>query len=610
MPDSQASPPPPERTALAARLGKIISRKPASAAPSGGQTANAGSRAGGPPPRPDGWRETIESIVVAFVLAFLFRTFEAEAFVIPTGSMAPTLFGQQRDIHCERCGMRFAVGVSSLPAGDAEVRFDRNGPFLSSSDRSHFAVCPNANCRFPNYVLDREMFAGDRILVNKFPYEFSDPERFDVVVFKFPEGAKTNYIKRLVGLPGEEVLLEGGDVKVRKLDSNDDTFRIARKPPEKQRKLQLLVHDNDHPARELLAAGWPEAWAPEDGSNWSADAEARTFRVDPDPQGKVQWLRYTNYVPSADVWTRVLDGKQIVAAPQPQEVRDFYAYNARITARESENAVASGRLPDLASRDIATESVGDLTLSCTVNVLAPQGALTLELVEGARAYHAVIDLKTGQGSLHYRHEMSREDEKLQPAGDSFDTPMKSTGSYDVSFANVDDRLCLWIDDVLVKSLEFEEGSRYAPQRQPISVTERDKAPTGIAAAGAKLQVSHLLIERDIYYTNEPYQSNSGGRYVLNDREDDAEDEFLMLGDNSPRSNDSRMWTRSHAVPRRLLIGKAFYIYWPHGVPFLGGGRGFALGNYHEREGGPNAKVTVPKYSAPFYPQIGRMKRIR
>src|SRR5439155_1572925 len=53
--------------------------------------------------RPDNWRETIESIVVAFVLAFLFRTFEAEAFVIPTGSMAPTLYGQHRDITCEKC---------------------------------------------------------------------------------------------------------------------------------------------------------------------------------------------------------------------------------------------------------------------------------------------------------------------------------------------------------------------------------------------------------------------------------------------------------------------------------------------------------------------------
>ncbi|MFN0195690.1 MAG: signal peptidase I, partial [Planctomycetaceae bacterium] len=39
----------------------------------------------------EGIRETIESVVVAFILAFLFRAFEAEAFVIPTGSMAPPL---------------------------------------------------------------------------------------------------------------------------------------------------------------------------------------------------------------------------------------------------------------------------------------------------------------------------------------------------------------------------------------------------------------------------------------------------------------------------------------------------------------------------------------
>ena len=39
-------------------------------------------------------RETIESIIIAFVLAFVFRAFVVEAFVIPTGSMAPTLLGQ------------------------------------------------------------------------------------------------------------------------------------------------------------------------------------------------------------------------------------------------------------------------------------------------------------------------------------------------------------------------------------------------------------------------------------------------------------------------------------------------------------------------------------
>src|SRR5437763_13505597 len=38
-------------------------------------------------------KETVESILVAFILAFIFRAFLVEAFVIPTGSMAPTLLG-------------------------------------------------------------------------------------------------------------------------------------------------------------------------------------------------------------------------------------------------------------------------------------------------------------------------------------------------------------------------------------------------------------------------------------------------------------------------------------------------------------------------------------
>ena len=60
------------------------------------------------PPRPRAntsaaMREIVESVVIAFVLAFLFRTFEAEAFVIPTGSMAPTLMGRHKDLICEEC---------------------------------------------------------------------------------------------------------------------------------------------------------------------------------------------------------------------------------------------------------------------------------------------------------------------------------------------------------------------------------------------------------------------------------------------------------------------------------------------------------------------------
>src|SRR3954471_14766310 len=57
-------------------------------------------------------RETIESVVIAIILAFLFRTFEAEAFVIPTGSMAPTLQGRHKDIECPKCGYHYRVSAS------------------------------------------------------------------------------------------------------------------------------------------------------------------------------------------------------------------------------------------------------------------------------------------------------------------------------------------------------------------------------------------------------------------------------------------------------------------------------------------------------------------
>jgi hypothetical protein len=40
-------------------------------------------------------------------------------------------------------------------------------------------------------------------------------------------------------------------------------------------------------------------------------------------------------------------------------------------------------------------------------------------------------------------------------------------------------------------------------------------------------------------------------------------EFFVLGDNSPNSRDSRIWDlRSPVVPRRNLVGKAFFVYWP------------------------------------------------
>jgi signal peptidase I len=55
---------------------------------------------------------------------------------------------------------------------------------------------------------------GDRVLVNKFIYRFTEPERGDVIVFKSVEGDGQDLIKRVVGVPGDEIAVRAGKLFV------------------------------------------------------------------------------------------------------------------------------------------------------------------------------------------------------------------------------------------------------------------------------------------------------------------------------------------------------------------------------------------------------------
>lgn len=50
---------------------------------------------------------------------------------------------------------------------------------------------------------------GDNLIVDKISYRFEDPKRFDIIVFPFRYEEKTYYIKRIIGLPGETIYIDG-----------------------------------------------------------------------------------------------------------------------------------------------------------------------------------------------------------------------------------------------------------------------------------------------------------------------------------------------------------------------------------------------------------------
>ena len=49
---------------------------------------------------------------------------------------------------------------------------------------------------------------NDQLILDKISYRFSDPQRFDIIVFPFQFAEKTFYVKRIIGLPGETVQID------------------------------------------------------------------------------------------------------------------------------------------------------------------------------------------------------------------------------------------------------------------------------------------------------------------------------------------------------------------------------------------------------------------
>jgi signal peptidase I len=242
----------------------------------GSPRAHAGSRSGDKEKKPETkhtTRETFETIVFVLCLVLLLKSFVAEAFVIPTGSRATTLLGEHRRVECDHCKYRFTVNASK--------------------ESVHYTHCVCPNCRRLVSLVDQEgkfrfgLSGGEKVLVSKFQYDLFDPKRWDVFVFKYPNGPQEdysakNYIKRLVGLPGDQLVFWYGDIYEQKEG-------ILRKPLLPMGDMRRIVHENDFqdPSLGPKFQRWTsEAWRSEDGKTFHVEAKAEP-----------SWLRYHHVLP-------------------------------------------------------------------------------------------------------------------------------------------------------------------------------------------------------------------------------------------------------------------------------------------------------------------------
>jgi signal peptidase I len=116
-----------------------------------------------PAPRKESWLEVVKTIIYALLIAGVIRSFLFQPFNIPSGSMEDTLL------------IGDYLFVSKSTYGYSRYSFP-------------FGLIP---------------FDGRFFVTN-------DPERGDIVVFKFPPDNSTDYIKRLVGLPGDRIQMKDG----------------------------------------------------------------------------------------------------------------------------------------------------------------------------------------------------------------------------------------------------------------------------------------------------------------------------------------------------------------------------------------------------------------
>lgn len=496
--------------------------------------------------------DTLISLIVAFVIAMAFRGFVLEGFVIPTGSMAPTLLGDHMILHSQDTGYEWTV--------DTGPRFLGNlypGQMLTARDPM---MGPAARLqRISAAELPLRSRSGDRVLVMKWLPLLMRLDRFDVVVFKNPTNPTENYIKRLVGLPNEEVWLVDGDVFVRALDADPDApFRICRKPAHVQRAVWQPIHDS-HFLPSANAFGRPdqelwlgltrndESWSIEPGDqtlSWNArawplrDTNAYNMLGETDEAFEISDLRIMMQLTPDDA-----DFAGTLLLRARTHVFEFDIQPQQIAVR----------MWKIGSPDAVTER--RVARPATV----PGEVIFVECVHVDQ--ELLLNVNDTRVALAY--EWDPDDRLL------FSTGRSVQAAKEESYAAQP-----WVRDIRPHAAELEWKFR-----------------------GGGGTIHRLRVDRDLYYRPDIMSYDWPDPAVATHPDATAhlgDSHYFMCGDNSAASLDSRKWGQPHelvakqidptgfVVHRKLIVGRAWCVYFPSPYALREGGTRFVPDFGHMR----------------------------
>ena len=490
-------------------------------------------------------RTVVEMGVSLLILVALFRTFLAGGYMIETGSMAPCLLGYHRRAVCPSCRYPFAVEGTST---------------------SIKAVCPN--CGRGGIAVEKlARNDGDHLLVHRGMYEYRQPRRWEVIVFRNPNKPTQAYVKRLVALPGETLQIVDGDIYIR--------GEIQAKSYATQCGIRIPVYDHDfRPGAD--DPDWQPRWVIE-GHGWTeSEGSFRHVAKDKSRSARgVEWVDYRHWVRHG--------GNQTIGVPLarwPEEVeRPKSGFGQLAYDEDEQRVICHGALArdlrdellagcdetdfrqalerlyqeshvapisDVYGYDRGREGQGrhdvrDLMLSASIRLYDGQGEFILALSDGAEEIQCVFDVAARKIRLiDARTGRAMRTGKLNTA--LLDAPVC------VEFSLMDHQALLAVGG----ELPFEPWSYSAPN-------ERGPAPPRPVRFGAKgcgVEIGRLKLFRDVYYTDDT------GRRAVDAPLHLRPNEYFVLGDNSPVSKDSRSWPERTRLTREMFLGKPLVVHLP------------------------------------------------